>query len=477
MMRSAGILMPLTSLPSPWGVGTLGAEARAFVDFLARAGQTYWQVLPIGPTSYGDSPYQSFSSFAGSPYLIDLDDLCAEGLLKPEEYQGLDWGEDPERVDYGLLYRQRFPVLRQAVRRLRARRLEELAAFCAREADWLDDYALFMALKGRHDGAPWSQWPAPLRRREPAALAAAARELDGELWFWKGVQFLFFRQWEALKARAAEQGVAIIGDLPIYVAEDSADVWADPSQFQMDEALRPTGVAGCPPDGFSADGQRWGNPLFDWEAMKADGYRWWLRRISFQFRFYDVLRIDHFRGFEAYYAIPAGAENAKKGFWKPGPGLDFFRALEAAINASDPEAKAPRLPRHEGAPVRLRQPGRRRPGLSAPQLPRQLRGLCGHPRQRHRPGLAGRGGAGGRGPGPGVPPPGSGGGGELGHDAGRLGQHGGLRRGADAGRAGPGQRGEDEHPLHPGGQLAVAGPARLCRAGAGRPPPPADGAL
>ena len=218
MMRSAGILMPLTSLPSPWGVGTLGAEARAFVDFLARAGQTYWQVLPIGPTSYGDSPYQAFSSFAGSPYLIDLDDLCAEGLLKPEEYQGLDWGEDPERVDYGLLYRQRFPVLRQAVRRLRARRLEELAAFCAREADWLDDYALFMALKGRHDGAPWSQWPAPLRRREPAALAAAARELDGELWFWKGVQFLFFRQWEALKARAAEQGVAIIGDLPIYVA-------------------------------------------------------------------------------------------------------------------------------------------------------------------------------------------------------------------------------------------------------------------
>ena len=331
MMRSAGILMPLTSLPSPWGVGTLGAEARAFVDFLARAGQTYWQVLPIGPTSYGDSPYQAFSSFAGNPYLIDLDDLCAEGLLKPEEYQGLDWGEDPERVDYGLLYRQRFPVLRQAVRRLRARRLEELAAFCAREADWLDDYALFMALKGRHDGAPWSQWPAPLRRREPAALAAAARELDGELWFWKGVQFLFFRQWEALKARAAEQGVAIIGDLPIYVAEDSADVWADPSQFQMDEALRPTGVAGCPPDGFSADGQRWGNPLFDWEAMKADGYRWWLRRISFQFRFYDVLRIDHFRGFEAYYAIPAGAENAKKGFWKPGPGLDFFQTLEAAI--------------------------------------------------------------------------------------------------------------------------------------------------
>ena len=331
MMRSAGILMPLTSLPSPWGVGTLGAEARAFVDFLARAGQTYWQVLPIGPTSYGDSPYQAFSSFAGSPYLIDLDDLCAEGLLKPEEYRGLDWGAEPERVDYSLLYRQRFPVLRQAVRRLRARRLEELAAFCAREADWLDDYALFMALKGRHDGAPWSQWPAPLRRREPAALAAAARELDGELWFWKGVQFLFFRQWEALKARAAEQGVSIIGDLPIYVAMDSADVWADPSQFQMDEALRPTGVAGCPPDGFSADGQRWGNPLFDWEAMKADGYRWWLRRISFQFRFYDVLRIDHFRGFEAYYTIPAGAENAKKGFWKPGPGLDFFRALEAAI--------------------------------------------------------------------------------------------------------------------------------------------------
>ena len=324
-------MMPITSLPSPWGVGTLGAEARAFLNFLARAGQSCWQVLPIGPTGFGDSPYQSFSSFAGNPYLIDLDDLLAKGLLKPEEYQTLDWGEDPLQVDYGLLYQNRFSVLEKAVNRLRARCLNELTAFCAREAGWLDDYALFMALKGRNGGAPWSKWPEPLRRREPAALAQAASDMSEKVWFWKGVQFLFFAQWEALKAWAGEKGVSIIGDLPIYVAEDSADVWAQPEQFQMDESLHPTGVAGCPPDGFSETGQRWGNPLFDWERMKADSYQWWLRRITFQFRLYDVLRIDHFRGFEAYYAIPTGAEDARAGTWRPGPGLGFFQALEQSL--------------------------------------------------------------------------------------------------------------------------------------------------
>lgn len=330
-MRQAGILMAITSLPSPWGVGTLGGEARKFLDFLVQAGQSYWQVLPIGPTSFGDSPYQSFSTFAGNPYLIDLDDLCADGLLKPEEYQQKDWGNDPLRVDYGLLYQNRFSVLEKAVQRLRGGRPNELTLFCEREAEWLENYALFMALKGRFNGAPWSRWPDPLRRREPSALAEAARELDEAVWFWKGVQYLFFSQWSRLKQQAKEQGISIIGDLPIYVAEDSADVWAHPEQFQMDGDLHCAAVAGCPPDGFSADGQRWGNPLFDWNRMKADGYQWWIRRISFQFQLYDVVRIDHFRGFESYYAIPADAETAQTGCWMPGPGLDFFNTLEGAI--------------------------------------------------------------------------------------------------------------------------------------------------
>lgn len=330
-MRQAGILMAITSLPSPWGVGTLGGEARKFLDFLVQAGQSYWQVLPIGPTSFGDSPYQSFSTFAGNPYLIDLDDLCADGLLKPEEYQQKDWGDDPLQVDYGLLYQNRFSVLEKAVQRLRGDRPNELTLFCEREAEWLENYALFMALKGRFNGTPWSRWPDPLRRREPSALAETARELDDAVWFWKGVQYLFFAQWSRLKQQAKEQGISIIGDLPIYVAEDSADVWAHPEQFQMDGDLHCVAVAGCPPDGFSADGQRWGNPLFDWNRMKADGYQWWIRRISFQFQLYDVVRIDHFRGFESYYAIPADAETAQTGCWMPGPGLDFFNALEGAI--------------------------------------------------------------------------------------------------------------------------------------------------
>ncbi len=323
--------MPVTSLPSPWGVGTLGEAARDFIDFLVQAGQSCWQVLPIGPTGYGDSPYQSFSSFAGNPYLIDLDDLCSEGLLRGEEYRNIPWGKAADRTDYGQLYQYRFSVLEKAVKRLEESRDQELRAFCAKEADWLDDYALFMALKEKFSGMPWSRWPEELRGRKPEAVRRAAEELADQLRFWKGLQFLFFAQWERLKRRAEEKGVSIIGDIPIYVAEDSADVWAHPELFQMDEKLRPIRVAGCPPDGFSATGQLWGNPLFDWERMKADGYSWWIRRIAFQFRFYDVLRIDHFRGFESYYAIPREARDASEGSWEKGPGIDFFRALEKAV--------------------------------------------------------------------------------------------------------------------------------------------------
>lgn len=270
-------------------------SARTFLDFLVDSGQSYWQMLPIGPTGYGDSPYQPFSSYAGNPYFIDLDDLAESGLLLPEEYQSLDWSADPVCVDYGLLYQSRFQVLQRAVNRLWIRNKKIVQSFCDKEKDWLEDYALFMSLKDHFKGKPWQQWPEDLRRRQSKALEWARKQLEHDVQFWKGVQFLFFEQWNSLKSLAVTKGISIIGDIPIYVAEDSADVWAHPEQFQMDDELHPTRVAGCPPDGFSADGQLWGNPLFNWQRMKMDGYRWWVRRISFQFRFYDVLRIDHFR--------------------------------------------------------------------------------------------------------------------------------------------------------------------------------------
>ena len=334
-MRKAGILMHISSLPSPCGIGTLGAEARKFADFLAAGGQSCWQLLPVGPTSYGDSPYQSFSSFAGNPYFIDLDRLAEDGLLMPEEYRDLDWGGDASQVDYGLMYQTRFPVLRKACDRLLAREESDFAAFCAEQKDWLEDYALFMALKDKHGGASWFQWPEGLRLRKAAALEKVRKELAGEVGFWKGVQYLFFRQWRTFKQYVNSKGISLIGDLPIYVAGDSADVWANPEQFQLDEDGLPIEVAGCPPDAFSDDGQLWGNPLFDWERMKEDGYAWWLRRIAFQFQLYDTLRIDHFRGFDSYYAIPYGDKTARNGRWRPGPGIAFFKAVKKALGKQD----------------------------------------------------------------------------------------------------------------------------------------------
>ena len=326
--------MPISSLPSPYGIGTLGAEARKFADFLATGGQSCWQLLPVGPTSYGDSPYQSFSSFAGNPYFIDLDILAEWGLLEPEEYQFLNWGNDPGQADYELLYKNRFQVLRLAVSRLsRGDKFEMRGTLWG--ADWLEDYALFMALKDKFGGASWLDWPEELRLREPASLALARKELAAEIDFWKWVQHLFFSQWWSLKEYVNQKNISIIGDLPIYVALDSADVWANPDQFQLDENGRPTEVAGCPPDGFSADGQLWGNPLFDWERMKKDGYAWWLKRIAWQFQICDTLRIDHFRGFDSYYAIPYGDATAKNGRWKPGPGIGFFKAVNKALGKKD----------------------------------------------------------------------------------------------------------------------------------------------
>ncbi len=330
-MRSSGILLPITSLPGPGGIGTMGAAAREFVDFLAAAGQSYWQILPVCPTSYGDSPYQSFSTFAGNPYLIDLDELAAEDLLRPEEYRAIDWQAPPDKVNYGVLYEKRYPVLRRAAAALLAAPPPAYEAFCREQAAWLPDYALFMALKDEHGGRPWTVWEEPLRRREPAALAAARARLRGDVAFWQAVQYLFFQQWRALKQYANGRGISIIGDLPIYVAMDSVDVWASPEQFQLDENLDPIEVAGCPPDGFSATGQLWGNPLFDWDAMERDGFAWWIRRIRHVCAIYDVVRIDHFRGFAGYYAIPYGSADACGGRWRPGPGMKLFAAVEKAL--------------------------------------------------------------------------------------------------------------------------------------------------
>lgn len=330
-MRTSGILMHISSLPSPYGIGTMGKEARKFVDFLEKAGQTYWQILPICPTSYGDSPYQSFSSFAGNPYFIDLDYLCKDKLLTRKECLSYEWGGNPEFVEYGTLYESRFPLLKKAYQRFKNALPDDFAGFCEKNSDWLEDYALFMALKDANGGIAWFEWDRDLKLRKPEAIAAAKEELAEDIEFWKMLQYLFFKQWTELKAYANERGIQIIGDVPIYVAGDSADVWANPGQFYLDENLDPIDVSGCPPDAFSDDGQLWGNPLFRWDAMKKDGYTWWTKRIAAMSKLYDVVRIDHFRGFDSYYAIPAKDKTARNGEWREGPGMDLFNTLEEKL--------------------------------------------------------------------------------------------------------------------------------------------------
>ena len=325
--RSSGILMPLSSLPSPYGIGTMGKAAFQFVDFLASAGQKYWQLLPLGPTSFGDSPYQSFSSFAGNPYFVDLDLLIKDKLLKPAEVKNRDWGEREDRVDYGKIYENRFAVLRLAYERGAERYEEEIAAFRQENGWWLENYALFMAIKASQGMKAWSEWPEELRLREDAAMEKARKELRQDVEFYIFVQFLFYRQWEALRDYAHDKGIRFIGDIPIYVALDSADVWSEPHFFQLDEKNIPKEVAGVPPDAFTEDGQLWGNPLYDYDAMKKDGYGWWIRRIDGAKKLYDVIRIDHFRGFESYWAVPYGDDTAKNGAWKPGPGMGLVGVL------------------------------------------------------------------------------------------------------------------------------------------------------
>ena len=328
-MRKSGILMHITSLPGPYGVGTMGKQAFAFVDFLHQAGQQYWQVLPLTPTGYGDSPYQSCSSYAGNHYMIDLDLLVEEGLLTSRELQEISWDEQPTRVDFGRLYENRLSVLRKAFERFAEN--QQFQQFLEDNASWLSDFALYMALKDRFGGAPWYQWPNPLKFREESAVEAAASELNEEIHFYCFVQYLFYKQWGQLRDYAHANGVKIIGDVPIYVPYDSVEVWKEPQHFQLDENLAPTAVAGCPPDAFSEDGQLWGNPLYRWERMKEDGYQWWMHRLAAAGKRYDVVRLDHFRGFEAYWSVPFGDETARNGRWIQGPGLDFVNAVKEKL--------------------------------------------------------------------------------------------------------------------------------------------------
>ncbi len=332
-MRQSGILMHITSLPGPYGVGTMGKSAYDFVDFLEKAGQSCWQILPLSPTGYGDSPYQSFSAGAGNPYLIDLDTLVSQGLLKPEEPAAMDWGDDPGRVSYGKLYAQRGKLLHTAFGRFTPD--EDYEAFLAESAQWLPDYALFMALKEKHGGAPWLSWEEDLRLRREDALERAREENREEIRYQCFVQYQFRKQWRALRAYANGKGIRIIGDVPIYVPLDSADVWVNSGLFQLDETRHPEVVAGCPPDGFTADGQLWGNPIYDWQAMADTGYSWWIQRLAAAAHMYDVVRFDHFRGFESYWAVPAGDKTARNGTWVKGPGIDFIRAVQKALPELD----------------------------------------------------------------------------------------------------------------------------------------------
>ena len=328
LQRSSGILLPIFSLPSRYGVGTLGQAAYDFIDFLAEADQAWWQILPVGPTSYGDSPYQCYSTFAGNPYFVDLDLLVADGLLKKSELKGVDFGSDPSQVDYGKLFENRFPLLRKAYARGRETMAEEFAAFRRENERWLDDYALFMAAKDHFSGKPWTEWPDDdLRMHRPEAVRRWAEKLAEDVEFYSFIQLLFFRQWELLREYAHDHGVGIIGDVPIYVAMDSADTWSSPESFQLDDQNVPTAVSGVPPDYFSEDGQLWGTPLYRWDAMRADGYGWWIRRVEGAAKLYDALRIDHFRGFEAYWSVPYGDKTAKNGKWVKGPGMDLVGRL------------------------------------------------------------------------------------------------------------------------------------------------------
>lgn len=330
-MRASGVLMGISSIPSEYGIGCFSKEAYDFVDILEKAGQRYWQILPLGPTGYGDSPYQSCSTYAGNPYFIDLEELIKEGLLTKEECDSCNWGEDPVYVDYEKIYNYRFPLLHKAYERADLQKDQQYQAFVREYQIWLKDYALYMAIKNNQEGKSWMDWPKELQDRNSGYVRKAEKELEEEVGFYCFLQYLFEKQWRKLKKYANKKGIQIIGDVPIYVALDSADVWAHPKMFQIGEDYSPVAVAGCPPDAFSATGQLWGNPLYDWKRHKETGYAWWIQRMTYCMERYDVARIDHFRGFDEYYSIPYGDETAEKGHWEEGPGLELFEVLKKNV--------------------------------------------------------------------------------------------------------------------------------------------------
>lgn len=331
MERASGILMHITSLPSDYGIGTFGRDAYEFVDFLEKSGQKYWQILPLGPTSYGDSPYQSFSTHAGNPYFIDLDTLACEGLISGSDYKDIVWGTDSERVDYEKIYNNRFKILKKAFKKFKETDLDDFYKFLDDNEMWVSNYALFMSAKTLNDNKSWQYWGDGLKKRDPHTLWEFKNANSDEVMFWEFLQYKFFEQWSKLKSYANEKGIKIIGDIPIYVALDSADVWVNPDLFELSDDLSPLCVAGCPPDAFSPTGQLWGNPIYRWSRHKETGYDWWLGRLKSAAKLYDIVRIDHFRGFDEFYSIPYGDETAENGSWERGPGIDLFNTVKEKI--------------------------------------------------------------------------------------------------------------------------------------------------
>lgn len=337
MERGAGVLMHIASLPGSYGIGSMGAAAYEFADFLKKSGIKYWQILPIGHTSYGDSPYQCFSAFAGNPYFIDYDMLKEDGLLKDEDYKNEFYGDDEEKIDYALIFDVKYKVLRRAYENFKnSDNLDEmkkkLKSFKKKNASWLEDYALYMSVKYDFDLVSWSEWDNDIKKRTPKALEKYKEKLSDEIEYWSFLQFLFFDQWMKLKEYVNSLGIKLVGDIPIYVAEDSVDAWSSNENFKFNRrTMKPVSVAGCPPDMFSETGQLWGNPIYDWKFMKKDNYSWWISRIKESLKIYDVLRIDHFRGFEAYWEIPYGEETAINGKWVKGPGMSLFNAIKEEL--------------------------------------------------------------------------------------------------------------------------------------------------
>ena len=323
--------MHISSLPSEYGIGKMGKHAFEFVDFLNSAGVKCWQILPLSPTSYGDSPYQSFSVNAGNPYFIDFEILEGDGLLERHEFASFTWETQPDKVDYKLIYDNCFKVLRIAYSRFKPAKFPEYKEFCEANKSWLDEYGLFMALKSRNDGKPWFEWEGEIALHKPKAVTEAKKQLKTEIGFYKFMQFEFSRQWKALKKYANDSDIEIVGDIPIYCALDSVEAWADHRLFWFNRKRRPVCVAGCPPDEFSPTGQLWGNPLYDWDYHKKTGYKWWIDRIRMASELYDIVRIDHFRGFESYYTIPFGNKDAVVGEWKKGPDYELFRMAEEKL--------------------------------------------------------------------------------------------------------------------------------------------------